>query len=139
MLQGMEVQGGGVLGRLGEKVLGWLALALLILAAVAIWRMPAETKAAVWSGVWRTGAWLAVAAALPWSARWFIARVLEVGSNWAGVALIAAFTAGDLAAAALLMTGWPSGTWAWLAALTALALAGLYNYLVTEYLAEGAP
>jgi hypothetical protein len=34
------------------------------------------------------------------------------------------------------MTGWPASFWGWGAALAALAVAGTYNYLVTEYLAE---
>ena len=42
----------------------------------------------------------------------------------------------DLIAGRLLMQGWPSGGWGWTLSLAALALAGAYNYLVTEYLAE---
>jgi len=132
----MEIPGGGILGRLGEKVLGWVALALLVGIGIGIWQMPGATKAAVWSGIWRTTAWVAIAAALPWSARLFIRRVAEVGSNWAGAGLIAAFLVGDLVAAMFLMTGWPSGGWGWFAGLAALGVAGTYNYLVTEYLAE---
>ncbi|HMQ17421.1 MAG TPA: hypothetical protein PKC49_15770 [Phycisphaerae bacterium] len=132
----MEIPGGGVLGRLGEKVLGWIALALLIAIGVGIWQMPAETKGAIWSGLWRSIVWLAAAAALPWSARLLIRRVLEQGTNWAGAALIGGYTLGDVVLGVLLMTGWPSGAWGWLACLGALGVAATYNYLVTEYVAE---
>jgi len=128
----------GIFGRLAERVLGWIALALLLAAGWAIYQMPGATKAAIWSGLWRTVVWFGVAAAIPWSGRLFMRRVLEIGSNWAGLALLAALTAADLVAALVLMTGWPTGGWAWAAALLALAAAGTYNYLVTEYLAEAA-
>jgi len=132
----METTGGGILGRLGEKLLTWIGLALLVFLAIAIWRMEPETRAAIWSGIWRTVVWVAIAAAVPWSAKLFIRRILETGTNWAGVGLLAGLLAVDLLAALLLMTGWPAGFWSWLAALGAIALAGTYNYLVTEYLSE---
>ena len=134
----METSGGGILGRLGEKVLGWIALGLLILLGVAIWQMGPEMRGRIIGGIWRTGVWLVIAGALPWSARLFIRRIVEIGSNWAGVILIASLTLVNLVAGLILMQGLPSGGWGWLAALTALAVAGTYNYLVTEYLAEQA-
>ncbi len=132
----METAGGGIFGRLAEKVLGWVALGALILLGVAIYQTPAATKAAIWSGIWRTVAWCVIVAALPWACRWFIGRVIDAGSNWAGVALIGALTAMNVVAALLLMTMWPSGVWTWLLSFGALVLAGSYNYLVCEYLAE---
>lgn len=126
----------GIFGRLGEKILGWVALALLLFGAYAIYQMPGETKQAIWSGIWRTTVWFALAAALPWSAQLFLARVLAAGTNWAGVALLAGMFAVDLLLAALLMSAWPSGFWSWAAAMAALAVVGTYNYLVVEYLAD---
>lgn len=126
----------GIFGRLGEKVLGWIALGLLIFLGIAIYQMPGETKAAIWSAIWRGFLWLAFVLAVPWSARLLMRRVLEAGTNWAGVALIGAFVVADAVVGILLMTGWPDGAWAWLATLGLLTAAGTYNYLVTEYLAE---
>lgn len=128
----------GILARLGEKTLGWIILGILVLLGYAIYRMPGETKAYIWSCVWRSVVWTLIVAAVPWSARLVIRRVAAVGSNWAGVGLLAALTAVDLIAAAILMTGWPAGFWPWAAALGALAAAVTYNYLVTEYLADTA-
>lgn len=126
----------GIFGRLGEKVLGWVALAILIAIGIAIYQMPAETKSAVWAGIWRTTFWVAIAAAVPWSARFYIARIQDVGSNWASLGLVGGLLLVDIIAAVILMTGWPAGGWSWFASLAALALAGTYNYLVTEYLAD---
>ena len=126
----------GILGRLSEKVLGWIALGLLIALGIAIWQTPAATKAAIWSGVWRTAAWFAIIGVLPWSSRFFMSRVLEHATNWAGVALVGGFCLADGIAAICLMTAWPSSGWAWFLSAVALGLAGTYNYLVCEYVAE---
>ena len=133
----METPGGGILGRLGEKVLGYVALGLLVAGGVALWRSP-ETAAAIWGGVWRTAVWVVIAGGLPWIARLFIGRIVEIGSNWAGVMLLAGLVLVDAACGVILMSGWPSGGWGWVAALAALAVAGTYNYLVTEYLSQQA-
>lgn len=132
----METSGGGMLGRLAEKAIGWVAAALLLLLGIAVWRMGPEARGAILSAVGRTLGWVVIAATLPWVTRFFIGRLLEVGSNWAGVVLIAVLTLIDLVAGLVLMNGWPSGGWGWTAALAALAVAGTYNYLVAEYLAE---
>ena len=134
----MESPGGGILGRLSEKVLGWIVLGLLVLAGVALWRMGPEARSAIWNSIWRTAAWIGLAAALPWVTRLFVSRILAAGSNWAGVVLLAVLTVVDLVVGLILLGGMPSGGWGWTAALAALAVAGTYNYLVTEYLAEQA-
>lgn len=132
----METSSGGILGRLGEKVLGWIALALIVLAAIGIWQMGPERRGAILAGVWHTLMWLVIVAAVPWLANLFIKRLLEIGENWVGLVLLAAFFVVDLVAGYLLMTGWPSGMWSWTAVVAALGVAGTYNYLVVEYLAD---
>jgi FtsH-binding integral membrane protein len=134
----MESPRGGMLGRLLEKVLSLVALALVVLCAVAIYRMEPQTRQAIWAGIWRTVVWIVLVAGLPWISRLFIGRLLEAGSNWAGVVLLGLLTLVDAVVGLILMRGWPSGGWSWLAALAALAVTGLYNYLVAEYLAEKA-
>ncbi len=132
----MEGAGGGILGRLSEKVLGWIALALVALGAVAFYQTPAATKAALWSTVWRCAAWLVITGVLPWASRFVLGRVLEAGSNWAGVGLLGALLLLNILSGLLLMTGWPQGAWTWMLVLGMLALAGTYNYLVAEYLTQ---
>jgi len=128
--------GGGMLGRLAEKTLGWVILGLLVAAGIGIWQAGPEWRALMWSRIWRTAVWVVIVAAAPWSGRLYIRRVLAWGTNWGGVGLLAGLLAVDLVAAGLLMTGWPGSVWSWLAGLAVLALAGTYNYLVTEYLSE---
>lgn len=132
----MEGTGGGILGRLGEKILGWIAFALIVALGFGIYKIGAPGRQALWEAIWRTSLWVAVAAALPWTARLFIRRVLETGSNWAGVVLIAGYVLIDALLGVILLNGFPTGGWGWLLALAALALAGTYNFLVAEYLSE---
>lgn len=132
----MEDARGGLVGRLFEKTLGWVILGGLIAVGLAIYRMGPTGRAALWEGIWRTAAWLAFAAVLPWSGRLFIGRILEIGSNWAGVVLLAALLLLDVICGLILLGGLPSGGWSWVAALAALGVVGTYNFLVTEYLSE---
>ncbi len=137
----METSGGrmlGLLGKLGDKILTMIAFALVLLGAYALYRMGPEGRGALWTGITHTIAWVVIAGAIPWSSKAFVRRLLAVGSNWAGVAAIAAFTLVDLVAGRILMGGWPASGWGWVASLAALAVAGSYNYLVTEYVAEQA-
>ncbi len=129
---------GGILSRVGERVLSAIAVGLVVLAGVALYRMGETGRAALWSGIWRTAAWVVIAAAVPWSARFFIGRVLSVSSNWAGLGLLVAFGLVDVIAGLMLLGGWPSGGWGWTAALAVLGAACFYNYLVAEYLSEQA-
>lgn len=127
---------GGIFGRISEKVISWVVFGLLVVVGFTIYQMPAETKSAIWSGIWRTIMFIGVSAAWPWQAKFYIRRVQEVGENWAGAVLIAALTLGNVLFGLMLMTVWPSGAWTWLATLGAVALCGTYNYLVTSYLAD---
>lgn len=125
-----------MLSRLTEKALGWVVLGLLVFLGIAIYQMPAETKSAIWSTIWRTVVWALFSATLPWSATLFMRRIVEAGTNWAGIGLIAGLTLVNVIAGLVLMTAWPSGGWGWAAVLGALAAAGTYNFLVAEYLGE---
>ncbi len=132
----METTSSGILGRLGEKAITWIGLALLVLVGISLRRMGPEARGALWSGIWRTAAWVVIVAAVPWSARLFIGKIIEVGSNWASLILLASLTALELIVGLILLGGLPAGGWGWTGALAALAVAGTYNYLVTEYLSD---
>ncbi|MBN2447898.1 MAG: hypothetical protein JXO22_14290 [Phycisphaerae bacterium] len=134
----METSGGGILGRVGERVLSWIALGLVALAVFGVIQMGPVARGAVLSAIWRTGLWLVIVAGLPWIGQLFIGRLLEVGTNWVGVILLAVLTLIDIIAGISLLTAWPVGFWTWFAMLAILAVAAVYNYLVAEYLAEQA-
>lgn len=128
--------GGGLLSRVAERALGWVALGLVALGAIAVYQLSAETKAAIWSGAWRSTAWVVFAAAVPWSGWFVVRRLMTAGTNWAGAAWLAVLGLADVVLGLVLMSAWPSGGWGWLAVVGLLAVAATYNYLVTEYLAD---
>lgn len=134
----MGAEGSGFLSRVSERVVSWIALGLIVAAGVGLWQMGPDARGALFSGIWRSLAWLLIVAVVPWSARLYIRRVLDVGSNWAGAVLIAALTLADLVAGVLLLSAWPAGLWSWLVCIVLLAIAATYNFLVTEYLADQA-
>lgn len=125
-----------MLGRLGEKVIGWIALGLLVLLGYGIYRMGPEGRGAVMSATGNTIFWIVLVAALPWTTRVAIKRLVEIGENWVGLVLLAVFTLIDLGVGMYLIGGWPTGMWGWLASIAAIGIAGSYNYLVCEYVAE---
>lgn len=128
--------GGGMFSRISERVIAWILFGLLVLIGFAIWRMPGDTRDAIVGGILRTAAWVIIAAVTPWTTWFIIRRVAEAGTNWAGTGLLVGLTGANLVAAWALMTGWPSGGWAWFAGFAALGVSATYNYLVTEYLAQ---
>lgn len=127
---------GGIFGRLGEKVLGWIALGLLIALGIGIWQLGPTGRTAVFNGIWKTLFWLLFSGVLPWTAYFFIKRIASAGTNWAGVGLIAGYTLIDIFAGYSLLGGLPSGGWALLAGVAAVGIVATYNYFVCEYLAE---
>ena len=125
----MIAEGGlGILGRLSEKVLGWIALVLLILLGIAAYQIGWAGWAMIWTALWKTVVWMAIVGAIPWSSRLFIDRILETGSNWASAVVLVAFVLIDVVVSLVILDGLPSGVWAWVAALAALGVAGGYNY-----------
>ena len=127
---------GGILARVSERILYVIGLGLLVLAGYAVYRLGPDGRAALWSGIGRTVAFIALAAAVPWAARFFMRRLLAVGENWVGAVLVSVLTLVDAIIGRVLMQGWPQSGWGWIAALAILAVLGTYNYLVAEYLAE---
>lgn len=131
----METSGGGILGRLSEKVLYLIAIAALVLIGFGIWDMGPQGRQAALNWLWNAVVWLVVALGLPWSAKLYIRRVLDAGANWVGLGLLAGLTLFDMLLGFFLF-GWPAGGWSWLLGIGVAALAATYNYLVVEYLAQ---
>ncbi|MDX2198032.1 MAG: hypothetical protein SF069_03570 [Phycisphaerae bacterium] len=128
--------GSGILGRLGEKVIGWIAFGLLALGAYGIYSLGPEGRGAIATAAGRIAMFAATVLVLPWLTRFFIKRLLSIGENWVGLALIAGLTLIDLVVGLWLLGGLPIGFWGWLISLAIVGLMASYNYLVCEYLAE---
>jgi hypothetical protein len=132
----MAIESPGIMSRISERVISWVVLALIVAAGIGIWQMGPELRQAWLTGLWRTLLWLVIAASVPWLGWVAMPRLLELGSNWVGVALLAVWLLLDVVAGVLLLTAWPASWGAWLAVLALLGVALAYNYLVSEYLAQ---
>ena len=120
---------------LGKVVTAALALAV-IAGGIGWWQLGGEGRAAVLSGVGRGLAWLLVVLALPWAGFAVIGRVARLDSNAAGFALVGALTAAEFVGL-LALFGWDfGGAVGWGFAAAAAVVAGAYNTLACDWIAE---
>lgn len=109
----------------------------VIVAALAWWRMDDARQAAILSAAGRMLAWGAIVLAAPWAGWALVGWVARRDSNAAGAALVTGIT---LAEAALLaaLVGFESigGVAAWTAFAAAVIVAGLYNLLICDWIAD---
>ncbi|MFH1746763.1 MAG: hypothetical protein ABIG44_06925 [Planctomycetota bacterium] len=134
----MESSKLGFVGRLFEKVITWVVLAILLCVGFTLYKLGATGRQALMDALWKSTLWILVVAALPWSFQLFKARILEMGVNWVGLVVLGAFVLVDIIVGLILLGGAPPGLWPWLATLAVLGLATAYNFLVTEYISEQA-
>ncbi len=121
---------------IGEYVGGRVLTAVLFVtgAAAVIWfyKHP-EHWDAMWSVIGRGAAWIGVVVALPWACFFAPRWIMRKDSNAAGVALLAAYLAVDVAAALLLAGGSDHGTFTWIVFILGFLAAGAYNLVVCDY------
>ena len=123
-----------------ESTLGKVVTAALALGVVALgigwWRMEEATQAAILGGVGATLAWLLVVLALPWASFLAVGWVGRQGSNAAGVALVVGLTLAELGLLTWLFGGSFGGGVGWAFAAAGTLLAGVYNLLACDWIAE---
>lgn len=82
--------------------------------------------------------WLGFAAVLPWALFFLPSWVLRAESNVAAAGLLVGYWAVDIIMA-LWLAGWHiAGTLTWAIVIVGFLLAGVYNFLVCDFLAERA-
>ena len=120
---------------LGKVITAGLALGVVALA-IGWWRMEEATQAAVLGGVGSTLAWLLVVLALPWAGFLAVGWVGRQDSNAAGVALVAGITLAEFALLLYLFGGGFGGGLGWAFAAAGTLVAGAYNLLACDWIAE---
>lgn len=121
----------------GKVVSGIVALAV-VAAAISWWRMEPETRHMLLSGTGKILAWFFFVVAVPWAAFALVGRVARLGSNAAGGALVLAITLVEAMVLAWLFDWSIAGGTAWVFFLAATLLAGVYNLLACDWIAERA-
>ncbi|HEY1921992.1 MAG TPA: hypothetical protein VGG44_04445 [Tepidisphaeraceae bacterium] len=119
----------------GRIVTGLVALGV-VAAAISWWQMDESTRQMLVSGTGRIFAWLGVVLALPWASFAVIGWVARMESNAAGGALIALYSIAEVLLLAWLFHWHMPNPAAWTFLLLGGLVAGVYNLLVCDWLAE---
>jgi Na+/H+-dicarboxylate symporter len=119
----------------GKIVTGLVALGV-IAGAITFWRMDPASRQALLNNTGKILLWLGVVLAWPWVSFAIIARVARLESNAAGGVLVAAYTLLELALLAWLFHWHVAGASRWTFFLLGGLIAGVYNLLVCDWIAE---
>ena len=119
----------------GGKIVGGIVAVAVIAIVIVFWQMNPETRSGIFTGTGNLIAWLVIVALWPWVSFAIIRWVNGLGSNLAGGLLVFAYTALELALL-LWLFGIPGGTLGWAFVGVGLLLAGAYNLLICDWIAE---
>jgi hypothetical protein len=119
----------------GRIVTGLVALSV-VAAGISWWQMDVATRQTLVSGSGRILAWFGVTLAWPWVSFAIIARVAKQDSNLAGGILVAAYTIAEVVLLAWLFHWHMPNATAWTFLLLGGLVAGVYNILICDWIAE---
>lgn len=122
----------------GGKVVGGLVALAVVASAISWWQMEPATRSAILSGAGKIAAWFGVMLMAPWACFFLIGRVARMDSNAAGGALVLGMTAIEAAVLAWLFDWGISGPTGWVFYAAAVLVAGVYNLLACDWIAEKA-
>ena len=119
----------------GKVVAGAVTLAVLA-AGISWWQMDPATRQMLLSGTGKIVSWFGVMLLLPWATFFVTTWVAKLESNAAGAAMVAAYTLLEALLLAWLFNWNVHGATAWTFLVAGTLLAGVYNLLVCDWLAE---
>jgi hypothetical protein len=119
----------------GKVVSGLVAL-LVIVCAVSWYRMDPQTKDALISGTGKISSWLGIVLVVPWLSFAVIGRVNKLESNAAGAVLVLVMTAIEMGLLGWLFNWSIAGRTAWTFLILGGLVAGIYNLLTCDWIAE---
>lgn len=122
-------------GIAGKIVTGLLALAVLA-GGISWWQMEPASRQDVWAFCQKALIWGGFVLFLPWAACLVVAWIARKDSNAASLGLVIGLTLLDA-----VMLGWLAnlsslGTMQWIGAIVGLLIAGVYNLLSSDWIAE---
>jgi hypothetical protein len=118
------------------KVVSGLVAVGVIAAGISWWQMDPATRQTLVSGTGRILAWFGVMLAWPWVSFPIIARVAKMESNFAGGVLVCAYTVAETVLLAWLFQWHMPNATAWTFLLLGGLVAGVYNLLICDFIAE---
>lgn len=118
------------------KVISGIAGLVIVLAGISWWRMDPGTKQALLSGTGKIVSWFGIMLLLPWATFFVIGWVARTEKNAAGAALVLAYTVLEALLLAWLFEWRLPGATAWSFFAVGTLVAGVYNLLVCDWIAE---
>ncbi len=119
----------------GRIVTGLVALAV-VAAAISWWQMDESTRQMLVAGAGRILVWLGMVLIWPWASIAIIGWVSRMESNAAGGLLVGVYSLAEVILLAWLFNWHIFGPAAWTFLLLGGLVAGVYNLLVCDWLAE---
>ena len=119
----------------GRVVTGLVAVGV-IAAGISWWQMDPATRQTLVSGTGRILAWFGIMLVWPWASFAIIARVAKLESNLAGGLLVGAYTIAETVLLAWLFHWHMPNATAWTFLLLGGLVAGVYNLLICDFIAE---
>src|SRR5688572_6355395 len=126
----------GFLKTVGGKIVGGLVALVVIASAISWWQLDQNARGAILGGAGKIAAWFGVVLLVPWASFFLIGRVAKLERNAAGAALVLGYTAVEAAVLAWLFDWSIGGATAWVFYAAAVLLAGVYNLLACDWIAE---
>ena len=118
------------------KVVGGLVSLIVIVAAISWWRMDDATKQTLLSGTGKIVSWFLIVILVPWATFFVIGWVRRMDTNAAGAALVFVYTVAEAALLAWLFEWRLPGSTAWTFFVVGVLVAGVYNLLICDWIAE---
>jgi FtsH-binding integral membrane protein len=119
----------------GKVVSGLVGLAMVCIG-ISWWRMDPSTRQMLLGGTGKIISWGLIVLIAPWATFFVIAWVGRFERNWAGGALVAAYTLLEAFLLAWLFSWRMTGATSWTFFVAGMLFAGVYNLLACDWIAE---
>lgn len=118
------------------KVISGICGLIVVLAGISWWRMDASTKDMLLSGTGKIVSWFGIVLLVPWATFFIITWVAKMEKNAAGAALVFTYTLAEALLLAWLFNWSLPGATAWTFFAVGTLVAGVYNLLACDWIAE---
>ena len=120
----------------GGKIAGGVVVLAVGAAGLAWYETDPATKHAVMTGIGRILGWVLLVAAMPWAGFGLVGWVAKMDTNASAAGLIVAITAVQATVLAWLFNFHAGGATVWTVYVAAVLIAGVYNLLACDWIAE---
>jgi hypothetical protein len=119
----------------GKIVSGIVGL-VVVVTGISWWRMDPETKHMLLSGTGKIVSWFGIVLLAPWATFFIVTWVAKMDKNAAGAVLVFVYTVIEALLLAWLFSWSMPGPTAWSFFAVGTLVAGVYNLLVCDWIAE---